>query len=311
MLEEQDLKKARDFIAENNKDQASKILWGLYQSHNLKIKLNTILSLLVILDHFTENEKLLEITEEGLKITSMLKDKGVEIYLLTEKCNFLLSKTGFMIYRQKNLKLSANVFKWIGFSTEQEKNEFETIIQQRKETEQEMQKLEIVIADFIKDSKNHYFNGNIFLRLGDFYSAKFLNDQLDLMIGGKIRSKIGNIYFIRKWNLDKWLLYKKEDRKKIKDDWSKCVYFFKSAILNFKSGGHDTEMAHACYNFALKYKLVFRFRKAKKLLEQAQKIAEKCNEKRLLSKIILFRKELADRNKNIRNYVEEYGLDLP
>jgi len=311
MSEEQDLKRARDFIAENNKDQSSKILWGLYQSHNLKIKLDTILSLLVILDHFTENEKLLEIIEEGLKITSILKDKGIETYLLTEKCNFLLNKIGFMIYRQKNLKLSANVFKWIGFSTEREKNEFETIIQQRKEKEQEIQKLEIIISDFIKDSKNHYFNGNISLRLGDFYSSKFLNDQLDLMMGGKIRSKIGNIYFIRKWNLDKWLLYKNEDRKKIKGDWNKCVYFFKLAISNFKSGGHDTEMAHAYYNFAIKYKLVFQFRKARKLLERAQELAEKCNEKRLLSQIVLFRKELTDRNKNIRNYVEEYGLDLP
>lgn len=310
MSEEQDLKEARDFIAENNKDQASKILWRLYQSHNPKIKLDTILSLLVILNHFTENEKLLEITGEGLKITSMLKNKDVEAYLLVEKCNFLLNKIGFMIYRQKNLKLSASVFKWISFSTEQEKNEFETITQQRKNIEQEIQKLEITISDIVKNSKNYYFRGHIFLRLGDFYSSKFLNDQLDTMIGGKIRSKIGNMYFVRRWNLGKWFFYKNEDRKKIKDDWNKCIYFFKSAISDFKSGNHDGEMAHAYYNFAIKYKTIFRFRKSKKLLEQAQKLAEKCNEKRLLSQIALFRKELTDRNKHIRNYVEEYGLDL-
>ncbi|MFH1644177.1 MAG: hypothetical protein ABIA74_03315 [bacterium] len=310
MSEEQDLKKARDFIAENNKSQASIILWRLYQSHNLKIKLDTILSLLVILNHFTENEKLLEITEEGLKITSVLNNKDVEAYLLAEKCNFLINKIGFMIYRQKNLKLSANVFKWISFSTEQEKNEFETITQQRKNIEQELQRLEIAVSDIVKNSKNYYFRGSIFLRLGDFYSSKFLNDQLDTMIGGKMRSKIGNIYFVRRWNLGRWFLYKNEDRKKIKDDWDKCIYFFKSAISDFKSGGHNGEMAHAYYNFAIKYKTVFQFRKSKKLLEQAQKLAERCNEKRLLSQITLFRKELTDRNKNIRNYVEEYGLDL-
>lgn len=110
MSEEQDLKQARDFIAENNKDQASKILWGLYRSHNLKIKLDVILSLLVIMDHFTENKKLLELVEVGLKITSTLDKRDIEAYLLTEKCNFLLNKVGFMIYRQKKLKAVSECF---------------------------------------------------------------------------------------------------------------------------------------------------------------------------------------------------------
>lgn len=311
MSEEQDLKQARDFIAENNKDQASKILWRLYQSGNQKAKLEAILSLLVVLDHFTENEKLLEITEEGLKNASMLGKGDVEAYLLTEKCNFLLTKLGFMIYRQKNLKLSANVFKWIGFSTEHEKKEFEIIVQQREEIEKEVQKLEVSVLNLTKISKDYYFRGHIFSRLGDLYSSKFLNDQLDLMIGGKTRSKIGNIYFVRRWNLGRWFLYGSKDRKKITDDWNKCIYFFKLAISEFKSGKYGGEMAHACYNLAVKYKLAFQFSKAKKFLKQAQELAEEHNEKRLLSQITLFRKELADKNKNIRNYVEEFGLDLP
>jgi len=311
MSEEQDLKQARGLIAENNKDQASGILWRLYKSHNLKIKLDAILSLLVILDHFTENEKLLNLVEEGLKITSTLGKRDVEAYLLAEKCNFLLTKVGFMIYRQKNLKLSANVFKWIGFSTEREKKEFEAIVQQRKELEEEAQKLEADVLNIIQNNKDHYSKGHIFSRLGDLYSSKFLNDQLDLMIGGKIRSKIGNIYFVRKWSLGKWFLYKSKDRRKIKDDWDRCVYFFKLAISEFEFGKFGGEMAHACYNLAVKYKTAYQFINAKKFLKQAQELAEKYNEKRLLAQIVLFQKELKNKNKSIRNYVEEYGLDLP
>lgn len=311
MSEELDLKQARNFIAENKKEEASKILWALHKSHNPKIKLDAVLSLLVIMDHFTENEKLLELAENGLRITSMLGKRDIEAYLLTEKCNFLLTKVGFMIYRQKNLKLSANVFKWIGFSTEREKEEFEAIVKKRKELEEKAQKLEVDVLNLMQNNKDHYSKGHIFSRLGDLYSSRFLNNQLDLMIGGKTRSKIGNIYFVRKWNLGRWFLYKSKDRKKIKDDWNKCVYFFKLAILEFESGKFGGEMAHACYNLAVKYKTAYRFSKAKKFLKQAQGLAEKHNEKRLLAQIALFQNELKNRNKSIRNYVEEYGLDMP
>ena len=64
MSEELELNQARNLIATNNNDKAIKILWKLYESHNLKIKLDAILCLLVSLDHFTENIKLIKLTDE-------------------------------------------------------------------------------------------------------------------------------------------------------------------------------------------------------------------------------------------------------
>ena len=311
MSEELELNQARNLIATNNNDKAIKILWKLYESHNLKIKLDAILCLLVSLDHFTENIKLIKLTDEGLKIVATSGDENTKIYLVAEKYNFLQNKLGFFIYRQKNLKLSANVFKWINFSTEQEKTEFEEIEKQRCEIELEVQKLETIITDFLKTSNNHYLKGRIFMRLGDVYSSKLSNDQLDLMIGGKARCRIGNIYTVRSWNLDKWFLYKSKNRKKITDDKIKCFNFFRLAISEFESGKDYTIMAHAYYNLAVKYKFIFKFRKAEQALKQARDLAKKNNEELLFFKIDSLRKQLKDKNKNIRNYVEEFGLDLP
>lgn len=311
MSEAQDLKLARELIAESKKDEASKILWKLYESRNPKMKLDAILGLLVTLDHFTENMKLLRITEEGLKIASSLAGEDTATYLLVEKCNFLNTQFGFMLYRQKNLKMAANVFKWIDFATEREKREFEALNQKRKEIEHEIQNLENRVLNSVKNSENHYFKGNIYLRFGKLYGSKFFHEQLNSMIGGKTRSMIGNVYFVRRWNLGKWFLYRKQGRKRINDCWAKCVNFLESAISEFRAGGYNGEMAHAYYNLAVKHGLAFGFKKAKIFLEQADKLARENNEKALIPKIELYRQQLVNKNRNIRDYVGEYGLDLP
>ncbi|OJI06415.1 hypothetical protein BK004_03675 [bacterium CG10_46_32] len=305
------LKRAKKLIAENKNDEAIKILWELYACQNQKIKFQAILYLIYTLDHFTENKRLLEIVEEGIKMAPKLGENDIEVNLLVEKCNFLNTKLGLMTYRQKNLKMSENVFKWINFSTEREKREFEFLTQNRVKIEEEIQSLESKISKYTEDSNSHYFKGNVFLRLGEFYGTKFFNDQLDSMIGGKTRSKFANMYFVKRWNLGKWFLYKKVGRKKIQEDWSKCLDYLELAISEFEAGSHGGEMAHSYYNLATKYGLTFRFKKTKTLLDHAEKLANTNNEKLLLSKIELYRKELANKNKNIRDTVGEYGLDLP
>lgn len=56
---------------------------------------------------------------------------------------------------------------------------------------------------------------------------------------------------------------------------------------------------------------MFHFRDAKKYLKKAERWARKSGDERLLSQILSFRNTLKYGNKNVRNYVEEFGLDLP
>jgi tetratricopeptide (TPR) repeat protein len=311
MSEEKEIEKTRKLITENNFDEASKILWKLYQSKNSKIKLDSILALLVVLDRSTENETLLAIADVGINLFSKDSSNGTKVYLMTEKCSFLLTKLGFMSYRQANLKLSASIFKWINFSTEREKKEFEIINQKKSSIELELQHLEEVILNHLEIDDDHYSRGNIYMRLGDCYNQKLSNTQLDAMVGGKTRSKIGNIYFIRRWRLDKWVVYNSKGRKEIRNLWQKCVQNFERAISEFESGSNYVELAHAYYNLAVKYKFAFQFIKAKKCLKKSSELAKEYNESQLLSKIELLNQMIANKNQDVRNYVEEYGLDMP
>ena len=311
MSETQKLKEVQTLISINNVEKATPLLWKLYSSSNPSIKLNAILSLLAVLDYVTETEKILQIIEEGVKIATSMGKNDVATFLLGRKSFFLESVLGFLIYRQKNLVLSANVFKWINFATEKERREFEAITDKRQQIEKDIREIENTILKMAEASADHYFRGHIFMAVGEIYGSKYLNDKLDLMIGGKLRSKIGNIYLVRRWNLDNLLLYRNSDRRKIIGHKKDCIRFFKLAISDFGAGGNESDMAHACYNLAVKLKMMFHFRDAKKYLKQAERLARKSSEKRLLSQILSFRNELKNKNKNVRNYVEEFGLDLP
>lgn len=311
MSEIQKLKEVQKVISIGDVERATSLLWQLYSSKNPNIKLNAILSLLAVLDYVTETEKILQIIEEGIKIaTSMGKNDAVAV-LLGRKSFFLESVLGFLIYRQKNLILSANVFKWVNFATEKEKKEFESITNKRQQVEKDIQEIEATILRMAEASTDHYFKGHVFMAVGEIYGSRYLNDKLDLMIGGKLRSKIGNIYMVRRWNLDNLLLYRSSDRRKIVGHKKNCVRFLKLSISEFEAGKNESDMAYACYNLAVKLNMMFHFRSAKRYLDQAERLARKTDEGRLLTKILSFRKDLKNKNKNVRNYVEEFGLDLP
>lgn len=311
MSEIQKLKEAQRFISINDVKKATPLLWQLYSSNNTNIKLNAILSLLAVLDYVTETEKILQIIEEGIKISISEDKNDVVAFLLGRKSFFLESVLGFLIYRQKNLVLSANVFKWVNFATEKEKKEFGAIANRRQQIEKDIQKIEADILKMAETNTDHYFRGHVFMAVGEIYGSRYLNDKLDLMIGGKSRSKIGNIYWVRRWNLDNLFLYKSNDRRKITRHKKDCIRFFNLSISEFGAGGNKSDMAHACYNLAVKLNMMFHFRDAKKYLDQAEKLARETNEKRLLAQVLSFRDDLKNKNRKIRNYVGEFGLDLP
>ena len=215
-----------------------------------------------------------------------------------------------MVHRQKNLMLSANVFEWIDFSLERDKKEYGVIVEMRKPVEKEVDSLIVAVIERAERGIDHYFRGHLFSAIGDFYSSRYLNDMLDFQKGGKTKSKIANLYFVRRWNLDRFL-YDKDNRKKIADSKAKCIQYFKRSIDEFRLSDKKSEEANATYNLAVKMKIFYTFGRAKKLLAEAKSIAVELHEKPLIQKIKMLEKEVADKNRHMRDYVTEMGLDMP
>lgn len=207
--------------------------------------------------------------------------------------------------------LSASIFRWIAFSTERDQNEFDRITSKCAELQKELQELEDSTLEMVTKVDDHDMRGQIYLSLGTLYSAKLFSDKIGLMVLGHRRSSIGNIYAVRRFHLDELLCYRRKDRKRIREDRNQCILCLKKAISEFDSSGNRAAMGYAWYNLAVNLKVDFRFRFAGSCLGQAERSAEDTNDAYLLSLIPILREALADRNRNIPNYVEEFGLDLP
>ena len=304
-----ELNNARSLIAEGKHPEARKILEAI-TTQDPKIRLDVLLAFLVVLDHVTENDKLLDVAIEGIEIATKLGNDQVHSYLMARKSIFLLTRLSSMVHRQKNLMLSSNVFEWIDFSLERDKKEYEAIVEMRKPIEREIDLLIDAVIERADKGADHYFRGHLFSTIGDFYSSKYLNDMLDFQNGGKIKSKIANMYFTRRWNLDRFL-YDSFSRRKIMDSKAKCIHYFDKSIYEFQLGDKKSEEANAIYNLAVKMKLFYTFGRAKSLLAKAKSVALGLQEKPLLQKIEMLEKEVADKNRHMRDYVTEMGLDMP
>ncbi len=309
MANTKELNNARELIAEGRHPEARKILETITMP-DPKTRLDVLLTFLVVLDHVTENDRLLDVATEGIDIATKLGNDEVRSYLMAQKSIFLLTHLSSLIHRQKNLMLSSNVFEWIDFSLERDKREYDAIVEMRKPIEKEVDSLIEAVIEQAGRGTDHYFRGHLFSAIGDFYSSKYLNDMLDFQKGGKIRSRIANLYFTRRWNLDRFL-YDRDSRKKTIDSKTKCIQYFERSIAEFRLGGKRSEEANAIYNLAVKMKLFYTFGRAKSLLAKAKSFALELREKPLLQKIESLEKEVADKNRHMRDYVTEMGLDMP
>lgn len=309
MSDQNKLKKAVELYNLGEYAEARTLLETI-TAQDTSIRINVLLAMLGVLDHVTEGDKLLAVANEGIEIAKRTGNESVQSYLLGKKCFFLGLKLSDAIYRQRNLMLASEVFGWIGFSTEKDKKEYEALDEKRKELEHEIDTTLALVIERAEQGLDHEFRGHAFSTIGDVYSHKYLTDKLDFHKGGKLKAKIANIYFVRRWNLDLYL-YSREERKKINLSRDKCTQYFERAIIEFKLANKPSEQAHTTYNLATKMPSFQRFRRANKLLVEARAIANPTTDKRLIEKINKFEKDIVHKNRNLRDYVREMGLDMP
>ena len=194
-------------------------------------------------------------------------------YLLSKKAVFLSNRLSTLIYQQRSLNLAARAFDWIDFSLEDDKAEFTQIAAERIRLEKEITSLEGGVLTATESTQDHYMRGHIFASLGEIYFSRFLNDKLDLSNGGRLQSRIMNVYFVRRWNLDRVAGYSRESRRKLKNSETQFVAFFKRAIDEFEAGNYKTDLAQALLALAVKLTITYRFSRARRNLNWAKRLA--------------------------------------
>jgi hypothetical protein len=102
--EADELRVAQSLVASGKTDRALPLLWKLFGSNDLDIKVYAGLALLVSLDRMSQTEELLELTDSIVAAASALGRREVHTYLLSKKAMFLSDKGGRSCFSTTELK---------------------------------------------------------------------------------------------------------------------------------------------------------------------------------------------------------------
>ena len=309
MSEEEDLGRAQELIDQGKEAEASQLLWPLCESRNHVVRLNAVFVLLAALDPVKDVDSLITLADKGIETAAQLSLSDELAYLLSRKVYYLLNRLSMLVHGAKNLTLLGRVFKWIDFSLERDKEEYAVIQDQRATMENEIASTAVVAEEMAKKCKGHRARGRVFESIGDYYSSWFFLYCLGLQNGGRVRAKLFNLRFVRRWNLT-YFLYDSDSRKKIRQSKRKCFEFLERAIAEFEAANLKHDIARASYNLSAKLMLMNHFRRASQMLLKAMSYADESDNK-LASQISRLEQRIKERNGVTPDYIEDLGLDMP
>jgi hypothetical protein len=292
-------------------DQANVLLENLYRNANNAQKVEVVKRFAVTAKDIPRIYKLSHRLDEAILISTAYGKWDEVLYFESEKLNCLVHKLSMMVYRQANLRLSGQVFPWLGFALESNKNEYEQLEEQAVNIGSKANKLsEKIITDLKSKNWSASLVARVYLQLADYYSSLYLHYLQKYIRGGKIKSKIANNHFVRRWNLFLYL-YTKDERRKIFEVRELSFKYSQLAVDEFTKDLDKSGSAHALYNYAIKLCTCNKFVRALKALEEAEKSLDNERDAFLLNQIIEYRAQVKDKNRNIRDYVDELGLSRP
>lgn len=300
-----------NLISQGAFDEADALLEDLYKNANNTLKVEAVKRFAVTAKDINRIYKLSDRLNEAILISTAYGKWDEVLYFESEKLNCLVHELSMMVYRQANLKLSGQIFPWLGFALESNKNEYEQLEEQATKIDQKAQKLaEKLIEDLTKKNRSTTLIARVYLQLADFYSNMYLHYLQKYIRGGRIKSKLAYNRFVRRWNLFLYL-YRKDERKKILEARELSFKYSQLAVDECTKDSDKSSKAHALYNYAIKLCTCNKFGRAMKALEEAEKTLDKQQDAFLLKQIIEYREQVKNKNRHIRDYVDELGLARP
>lgn len=298
MSVEGDFKNGMSLLMSGRCDEASAIFLKLYgQNISKSFKIQLIDALLASLDTLNESEKLISLVSEGVTIAEQVNDLSAKAYFLSRKADFLMHKKSLLEYRRVNLKLTPG---WFCFSLEEEKKKYEAISQEVDKLEKEISFLLAEAVELAENQGDKKCLALILMSKASIESSRYLQYKADLIMKNG-RAKLFN--FFHKIGYEIPILYGLGNFKVLKN----CkINFSKSYLKAAKLFEEidDMESASAYYDLAVHLSTAYDFRKAKRYLDIAEKLAKKYGYMLVIEKIKGFRVIVKNRNKDVPNYLE-------
>jgi hypothetical protein len=264
------------------------------KANNNSIKMQSILFLVVLLNAVDHNSRIIAVCDKGLILGKKLNDYGSVAYLMSIKAKCLEEQASLCNYEKHSLSSSLG---WFNYSLESDKEKADIFDKKGAILEGQSK---ILIDDAIRMAekiRRHDALANILMMSGEIYGGMYLTRKIRKMKNPKL------YLFLNKFHLDDFYMRFIEGDG---ETW-RCIKKSEALLLRasqiFESLGNQTNQAYAFYNLANQVRLAREFRKAKKYLEKARRIAQIKNDIPLLESIGILEETIRAKNKDVPDYI--------
>jgi len=263
--------------------------------------LNAVQGFVVSVSRLEGEEDLIPRTDQGIKIAEKIGALDSLAYLLATKAQFINDDVGMTEHHQNNIVLTPRL---MSFSLERDKKLYEKIDEKILKARKEIGELFERALTVAKDVKDKNVEGHVYTQMGFYYGAEFLR------IRGKNVSKNDRFKFLYKFHFilhrgyDRFFMYSKECRKQLREVINKCQDSFEKAVILHKNTKDKNSEAYANYNYAIQLGSFGKFKKARKALNEAERLAREMSNKSLLARVILLKKSQKSKNSDTPDYLE-------
>jgi len=301
MSNENNFKEAIDLLMTGRRKESSVILLDLYKRVvQSEFKVQLIDALITALDPIKENQNLINMASEGIKLAGRLRMLPFQAHFMGRKAEFLISKSSQYQYQRANLKLTPG---WIEFSTEADKNNYEIFTKKVEKLDEEVDQLlvdAVSIAEKANDKKALAF---VLMSKASIESSRYLQYKMEC-IRDAWGTKIWIFFHKLGFDITHLLNFKHYKILKIYID-SFTKNYLEAAKLLEEIG--DSAASYAYFDLAVHLQLAYKFHKAKDYLRKAKIIAKKHNDVLLIAKAKALEKSIKTKNRDIPNYLEGEG----
>jgi len=300
MSEENDLKKMIELLMAGKRKEAAAGLLNLYPRITKKeLRLQLIDASLSTLDPIKENQKLIEMSAEGVKIAEDLQMPNLQAHFMGNKANFLMDKITFLQHQRYSLKLAPG---WIEFSTEADKKQYEIIIKEVERREKEINTLLAQAMILAEQSGDKKVLGRILMFRGSVESTRHLHHKIKCFSGNSKVKRWLKFKFLHHLILKYPFIFNKKQSKRLKSFVASFTSDFLRAAQVFEEI-KDPTAGYAYHNLANNLKSAYRFKKAKKYLKKAESVAKEYNDTLLMRQVKIMKKAIKAKNRDIPDYI--------
>jgi len=306
MSVKKNLEKANKLMKAGNTNEAAEIYSEIYRkSNNVEYKLTAICCLSSLLNPANDNDKLIEICDDGINIATSQNKFPLKAMFLAQKAHILHIRNSIFTYKRKNIKLAAysHHFVWTEFSLEMDKKEYELLTKEIDENNKLIDELLVEALNIQKIKGNNSAVAEVLMSKSKIYTERRHIFTLEAIKSSKLFSLFK--YFHLKYPF----MFKLKDKKKIRE-YSRISdeTMLEAAELYRRSGDMEGE-ASAYFNLAVDLKA----RKPKsrimyKYYNKAKEIAKSCNYTILLQKAKLFEESLSKSRKKVADDFPTYHV---